>query len=324
MQFREVKNKEEYNKFVAGQKHSQFLQSWEWGEFQTQAGFSILRLGLYNQEELIFTATLIKKKLIVGKFYFYCPRVGIKYLSEENLKLFFEEVLRRAKAENVVFLRFEPRSEFKIKNKELRIKKTLDVQPSQTMILDLQKGEEALLKAMHSKTRYNIRLAERKGVNIENVGIEGFEDFWKIMQGTGTRDNFRVHSKEHYREMLEIKSKDISVKLFVAKYKGKVLAANIISYFGEMVTYVHGSSSNEHRNLMAPYLLQWKVIKDAIEQGYKAYDFHGIGEGSLAGVTRFKKGFHGEEIKYPGVFDIIFNRGFYCFYKVLRRIRRLL
>jgi peptidoglycan pentaglycine glycine transferase (the first glycine) len=323
MEVREIKDKIKYNSFVKSQKHSQFLQSWEWGEFQVSDNFSVLRLGLYDGDRLRFAATLIKKKLPIGKVYYYCPRVEIKNLSKENLELFLEEIKRRSKKENIIFLRFEPVQELRIKNKELRIKKTFDVQPSKTMILDLLKTEDELLSAMHSKTRYNIRLAKRKGVKVSEVSFERFEEFWDIMKETGGRDGFRLHSKEHYKKMLGISSEAIKIKLFFAEYDNEVITANIVCYFGDMVTYVHGASSNKYRNVMAPYLLQWHIIKQAKKQGHSSYDFHGVGEGSLAGVTRFKKGFSGEIVEYPGVFDIIFDKGFYAMYQVLRKVRRM-
>lgn len=329
MTIKEVLNKEEYNGFTSSQKHSQFLQSWEWGEFQVQSGFLILRLGMYEKKELVFATTLIKKKLLAGKYYYYCPRVGIKNLGEKELSEFFEYVRQIAKKENTIFLRFEPMTKFQFSifimplGRNFQFKKSLDVQPSQTMILDLLKNEEELLSEMHSKTRYNIRLAKKKGVAVKRVGLERFDEFWKLMEVTCHRDGFRLHTRKYYKRMLDIGSGDLKMDLFFAEYEGRVLAANVVSYFGDMATYVHGASSSEYRNLMAPYFLQWEVIKDAKEKGYKAYDFHGVGEGRLKGVTRFKQGFRGEEIKYPGVYDIIFSNSFYLIYKVLRRVRRL-
>jgi len=325
MMIKEIKNRQEYNKYISAQKHSQFTQSWEWGEFQEFLGFSILRLGLFVEGELKFATTLIKKKILAGKSYYYCPRVRIKHLSFENLELFLDYVDKISGEEKVIFLRFEPRSDsrFTTHDSRFKLKKTLDVQPCQTMILDLSKTEDELLRAMHAKTRYNIRLAKRKGVEILEAPIERFDEFWNLMKDTGGRDGFRLHDKNHYKKMLEINSIDFKVKLFFAEYKGEVITANIVSYFGNMVTYVHGASSSKNRNIMAPYLLQWHVIVGAKNKGYLAYDFHGIGKGSLSGVTRFKKGFAGKEINYPGVYDIIFDKYFYSVYEILRKIRRI-
>ena len=103
----------------------------------------------------------------------------------------------------------------------------------------------------------------------------------------------------------------------------KIIAGNIVSFFGNTATYVHGASSNEYRNVMAPYLLQWEVIKIVQEKGYKYYDFYGIDEKKWPGVTRFKLGFSGNIVEYPGTFDLAFDNLWYNMYKVLRKIRRL-
>ena len=172
---------------------------------------------------------------------------------------------------------------------------------------------------MHQKTRYNIRLAEKKGVEVHVGGEKDFEDFWKLMSQTSDRDAFRVHDREYYQKMLAVDHNFI--KLFCARYQGKLLAASIVSFFGDTVTYMHGASSNEHREIMAPYALQWQVIKIAQEAGYKYYDFYGINEKKWPGVTRFKLGFGGREIDYPGTFDVALN-WMYRLYKVARWIRR--
>ena len=187
---------------------------------------------------------------------------------------------------------------------------------------------------MHQKTRYNLRLAEKKGVTVREARNDEFEVLWELMRNTCERDGFRLHGKEYYREMLKsdlgvvISDSDNSnhqsliIKLFFAEYEGKVIAANIIAFFGDTVTYVHGASADKYRNVMAPYLLQWHCIKTAKEQGYKYYDFYGIDENKWPGVTRFKKGFGGEELQYPGTFDAVFGEGWYNMYKALRWVRR--
>ena len=231
-------------------------------------------------------------------------------------------------------MRLEPQSE--IENRQSKIIKTLDVQPSKTLVLDLTKSEDELLGKMHPKTRYNIRLAEKKGVRLEEAGIESFDKFWELMGQTSDRDDFRLHGIDYYKEMIKLDhrqggasgtggtggtGKDF-IKLFFAKYKGKAIAAGIFSFFGNTATYMHGASSDENRNLMAPYSLQWEAIKLAKAKGYKYYDFFGIDEKKWPGITRFKKGFGGKEKKYPGTFDLAFDPGWYSVYKMVRKVRR--
>ena len=154
-----------------------------------------------------------------------------------------------------------------------------------------------------------------------NVGSDDdFEKFWEIMNETKDRDGFRLHAHEYYQKMLALDS----IELIVAEFKGEIIAGNIVSYFGDMASYLHGSSSNKERNVMAPFAIQWFTIKRAKEKDCKYYDFNGIDENKWPGVTRFKRGFSGEEISYPGTYDLLINKQGYIVYKLMRSARRML
>jgi len=355
-------NQEQLNTFLSEQKHSQFLQSFEWGEFQERAGQKVWRLGIKKEEKLVAVVLLVKKNIGGGQSYLYCPRGPVFWFSpinfsatagfvlEEGPKLelwnfLFAEIKKIAQTENCLFLRLDPTDDLFIMDANFKVKQTIDVQPSKTLILNLEKSEEALLKEMHQKTRYNIRLAEKKGVTIREARTDEFEKFWTLMSETVERDGFRLHGKEYYKSMLQnslapnllrlssgvskqervgvrLLTSELNMKLYFAEFDEKIIAANIISFFGDTVTYVHGASSNSDRNLMAPYLLQWEIIKQAKSLGCKYYDFYGIDENKWPGVTRFKKGFGGAEFNYPGTFDVIFNNFSYKAYQTLRWLRR--
>lgn len=336
-------NKEQLNEFLSKQEHVQFLQSWEWGEFQETAGNKIFRFGVEDEGKLVDVITLIKKRLFFGFGYFFAPRCFNFQLSITHYELLFEKIKELAKKEKCIFLRFEPIKKLEIRNKKYQIIETIPLQPKKTLILDISKSEEEILKQMHSKTRYNIRLAERNGVETQFVASmdnakEDFEEFWKIMQETNERDGFRLHSKEYYQKMLfniqysisnnhsisnnKYSNTDLLIKLIVAKYQNKIIAGNIVAFFGDTATYVHGASANEQRNLMATYALQWQSIKEAKARGCRYYDFFGIDENKWPGVTRFKRGFGGEEVNYPGTFDIMFDSVLYKMYNLLRWMRR--
>lgn len=336
MQIIQITNKKQLNDFVGSREHSPFLQSWEWGEFQEKVSGKVWRLGVEDNGEIIASAKIIKKSLPIGKNYFYCGRGPVINNTElriknyelrinEILDLLFGETEKLAREEGTMFLRFDPL--FKIENLpagrqglKFKITQTLDVQPSKTLILDLAKTEEDLLKEMHQKTRYNIRLAEKKGVKIVEAGKERFEEFWHLLDQTSGRDKFRPHGRNYYEDML--KADKNFIKLFFAEYKNKPIAAGIFSFFGDTATYLHGGSADEYREAMAPHLLQWEVIKLAKSLGYKYFDFHGIDEEKWPGVTRFKMGFGGEEVNYPGTFDLIYDAAWYNVYKMIRKARR--
>lgn len=329
MQVVNTTDKEQLNNFVASQEHSQFLQSWQWGEFQKKVSGKVIRMGVENDNELITVATIIKKFLPMGKSYFYCPRGPIVDKSQipnskKILELLFNKIRDLAKNERAMFLRFEPLSKIDLSNLAenlgLKIEKTIDVQPSKTLILDITKPKEELLANMHQKTRYNIKLAKKKGVKIIEADVGHFEELWQLIAETSERDAFRPHGRSYYREML--KSGKSFIKLLLSEFRNKVISAGIFSFFADAATYMHGASSNKHRNVMAPHFLQWHSIKLAKSLGYKYYDFYGINEKEWPGITRFKKGFGGSEIEYPGTFNLVFDQGWYSVYKMVRKIRR--
>ncbi len=190
---------------------------------------------------------------------------------------------------------------------------------------------------MHEKWRYNIRLAERKGVKVFMAGSHdpsALEIFWQLMSETTERDGFRAHDKEYYRLMLETLSGDPATdgkkrpvaRLLFAEHDGKVLAANLMLYFGTTAIYLHGASSRSRREVMAPQALHWQAIQDAKFWGYTDYDFWGVAlEGAedhaWAGITRFKRGFGGRYVSYPGTYDLPLDRFWYTVYAFARRFR---
>ncbi|MBD3248348.1 peptidoglycan bridge formation glycyltransferase FemA/FemB family protein [Candidatus Falkowbacteria bacterium] len=337
MQFVKISDQKKYNVFLRKQKHTQFLQSWQWGEFQEKIGNKVLRVGVESAGELVVAATLVLKDIALGKKYIFSPRGPVfdhqtlcgKSSEECSLadtsgleasKILFDGIEEIAKKEKAIFYRFEPTCGQSACPDIF--KKTIDIEPSQTIVLDLSYSEKDILANMHQKTRYNIRLSERKEVEVKEArASERFDDFWSVMAMTCERDCFKLHSYEHYKKMLEIDS--CFMKLFIAELHGKLLAAGIFSFFGDTVTYVHGASGNENREVMAPYLLQWHVIKLAKQAGFKYYDFYGIDEKKWPGVTRFKKGFRGQEVVYPGTFDKVYSQPIYNLYNLARKIRRI-
>ncbi|MFH1412537.1 MAG: peptidoglycan bridge formation glycyltransferase FemA/FemB family protein [bacterium] len=303
-------NKQELNEFVGRQEPCQFLQSWDWSEFQEQAGNKVFRLGIEDNNKLIASAVIVKKS-ILGFKYFYCPRGPVANV--KSLDFLFKKIKELAKEEKAKFFRFDPVTLF-----DSQAVQTIDVQPKKTLILDLTKSEQELLSSMHQKTRYNIRLAEKKGVEISEYNGE-WNEVWKIMQQTKARDKFSLHNQEYYRKMADNKM----VKVFLARYKGQIIGFSFAVFFKNCATYLHGGSSNEHRNVMAPYLLQLHMIKYAKKLNIKYYDFYGIDEKKWPGVTRFKLGFSGKIVDYPGTFDLILSPVYYVIYRIVRKLRRL-
>jgi lipid II:glycine glycyltransferase (peptidoglycan interpeptide bridge formation enzyme) len=328
MELVKLDNLKELDRLVGGE----FLQAEFWSELLISEGEAVEYWGVKEDDsphsssgevrKILAAAVLIKKKLFGPFFYYYAPRgprgekAAIGFLLNELKKEKFNSLNSKAKA---IFLRIEPEE----KISSVNLKKTIDLQPKKTLWLDLSLSEEELLKAMHQKTRYNIRLSEKKGVVIREGGgtAKDFSEFWRLMSLTSERDAFRIHNQKHYKNLLGASN---NIKLYFAQFEGKNIAAGLFCFFNDRVTYMHGASDNEARNLMAPYLLQWEVIKTAKKEGYKYYDFYGIDEKKWPGVTRFKGGFGGVVKEYPGTYDFIFRPFVYNLYELLRKLRRSL
>ncbi len=320
--------KEEWDQFVIANNGS-FLQSWSWGEFQESLGRRIWRLEMSGLKALV-----IKHNLPLGKNYLYCPRGPVGQISADGFQNFLAEVKKIAKKEKSIFFKIEPDSKDDREgpSETVLVPRTVSeglssfrsskqIQPAKTLILDITKSEKELLSQLHQKTRYNIRLAQHKGVIIEPANDNGAADtFLDLLEQTAKRDKFYLHPKEYYQKMLEVLGQEGMIKLFLAKYQNQIVAANLVCFFGQTATYLHGASDYNFRQLMAPHFLQWRAIGQAKSQGLKYYDFWGIDEKKWPGVTRFKKGFNGQEITYPGAFDLIFQPFWYQIYLLARKI----
>jgi len=320
--------------FVSSQEYSQFLQSWSWGEFQKSLDRQVWRFGVIDNNEIIASASFIEMPLGLAKSYLYCPRGPIikSGLTDEQKKEILKLILAKArdltiqtKQAEEIFFRLEP--SFEIQNSKLEIRPTLSIQPANTLILDLHKSTEELSAAMHPKTRYNIKLAQKHGLKISQLTDNDFEQCWRLFSDTAKRDKFGLHPKHYYQKMLALPE----IELWVAKTaQNAIIAANLMVFYGNTATYLHGASAYQSRQLMAPHLLQWTLINEAKNRGFKYYDFHGIAplknelHHSWAGLTRFKLGFGGQTVHYPGTFDFIYEPGWYKLYKLFRKINRLL
>ena len=189
--------------------------------------------------------------------------------------------------------------------------------------------EEEVLASFGQKTRYNIRLAQRKGVEVRLCGTEMVPDFARIMLETGMRDGFVVRTPEYFEKMLNALGEH--ARLYMAFYEGKPVAGTLAILYGDKVWYLYGASSNESRNVMPNYLLQWNMIQWAIELGCRIYDFRGVSgdlseDNPLYGLYRFKKGFNGDFCEFVGEMDLILNKPLYLFVtnaeRVYRKLRR--
>jgi lipid II:glycine glycyltransferase (peptidoglycan interpeptide bridge formation enzyme) len=199
-------------------------------------------------------------------------------------------------------------------------KSRTDIQPPDTVILDLSLTEEELLGGMKPKWRYNIRLSEKKGVAVRRGGSADMAVFYELYRETALRDGIAIHDREYYESLLKDSAalgsgepgaylREPLISLYIAEFEGKPLAAIITLFSGFEAVYLYGASSNSHRNLMPAYLLQWTAIRDAREYGARWYDFYGIPptddeDHPMHGLYRFKTGFGGRIVHRTGSLDV--------------------
>ncbi|MCR4314322.1 MAG: peptidoglycan bridge formation glycyltransferase FemA/FemB family protein [Candidatus Uhrbacteria bacterium] len=310
-------NRIEWTAFVLehGPRSGRFLQSWEWGEFQRTAGERVRREEFVEHGgTVIGVAQWLDRRSMDVVRYAYCPKGPVYQKGEDG------RGLTGLKGE--IFLRIEPDESSLLPLCE----KTIDLSPARTRITDLSVSEDALLATMHPKTRYNIRVAQKHGVVVDLVQTD-VDAVWNLFEQTASRGAFRLHSKRYYKQMVE-SLKDGACRAFLAtaSHGENLLAANVMVDFGDTRTYLHGASSNTHRNLMAPYVLHWELLRDAKEQGLVFYDWWGVApieapeDHPWAGISRFKRGFPGVECSSLGTYDLVVQPLCYDLYQLGRSI----
>lgn len=330
-------DKNSFNSFVAASPSGSFLQSWDWGSWQESLGRKVLRFKILNADDAqIGSVQLIKMPLPFGKYYLYAPYgpvVGDGKWDIGDWKAFVEEVKRVFS--DVVFVRIEPKMEFAIRNPQFSILKTANIQPGKTLLIDLGKSEEEILAGMHPKTRYNIKVAQKHGVEIKDefaisVG-HGlfFDEAIKLLAQTAKRQKFTTFEPKYYKKMADMfamqKQGDLQLHIYKAIYQNQLLAAAFMVDFGGTRTFLFGGSSEVSKNVMAPYLLHWQAMQDAKAAGFGSYDFWGVetSSGEIPGFVRFKLGFGGETKTYAGAYDIVNKSLPYKLYRAGRFANKL-
>jgi lipid II:glycine glycyltransferase (peptidoglycan interpeptide bridge formation enzyme) len=223
-------------------------------------------------------------------------------------------------------------------------KAPMDVQPPDTVVLDLGYEEESLLAAMKAKTRYNIGLAAKKGVRVEEGSAADLPAWYRMYQETARRDRITLHDYDYYRRQFEsaragaeasgsagtgaqgISPAAPELKLLLARHEGDLLAGIIVALYGDTATYLYGASSDAKRNLMPAYALQWEAIRLARGRGFRAYDLFGVPPSPdpshpMHGLYRFKTGFGGRMRNRPGCWDFPYRRAGYAAYAAAERAR---
>ena len=317
----------DWNQFLASSPNTHLLQTGEWGKLKSAFGWKAIR---------IITGTagvqILFRKLPLGFTLGYIPKPALNGQQTVFNQELWREIDSVCKKNRAVFLKLEPdlwqdadSTKLPITNYQLR-RSPHNIQPPRTIIVDIKDSEEQILARMKQKTRYNIRLAEKKGVTVR--AWDDMEAFHNMMLLTGKRDGFGVHSREYYQRAYDLLHPKQMGELLLAEYEGKPLAALFVARNGNRAYYLYGASTDEERNRMPAYLLQWEAVKWAKAHGCEEYDLWGVPDeeeatleanfetrhDGLWGVYRFKRGFGGELKRAVQAMDRIYNPLLYWAY----------
>jgi lipid II:glycine glycyltransferase (peptidoglycan interpeptide bridge formation enzyme) len=319
--------------------NASFLQSGFWGAHKSSFGW---RPFYFNVEEAqasgLGNGSLLALERKLGCFFSfayipYAPAFRPSDPPEDALHELIQ-ALRPFLSPLCIFVRFDLPWELESAGgREKFLGKPLsrsgyDVQPPDTVILDLGKSEEELLEGMKPKWRYNVRLAEKKGVRVQREN--DIDSFYEMYKETASRDKISIHSKEYYLKMLDaglLAGVDSpKIMLLIARHGGEAIAGIIVALYGGRAVYLYGASSDKKRNFMPAYALQWEAIRAAKEAGCTEYDFFGIPPSEapahpMAGLYRFKTGFGGKIVHRAGSWDFPLRKYPYAAYRRAEALR---
>ena len=324
------------------------LQSGFWGAFRGQLGWQSLAFHCSYRGDTFGLLVLVRRlALEFGLAYVpHGPEIEEPTADREGFLVALSQALR-PHLPRCVFLRFDlpwgigglGNHPEVLKNSAGLRKAPMDVQPPSTVILDLRAEEGELLTAMKNKTRYNIRLAAKKGVELsidrqqpsEHRSVErALAEWYRLYEETARRDRITLHGEQYYRTLFTLAGNygagGPELYLLTARHEGELLAGIILALKGQRAWYLYGASSDRKRNLMPGYALQWRAILLAKKRGCRCYDLFGIPpdddpEHPMHGLFRFKTGFGGQVINRLGCYDLSFRPLLYRLYRLAEALR---
>lgn len=309
------------------------LQSWEWGDFRKSMGLKVLRLGrLDHKKNLREIAQISIHSLPFNSYTIgYFPRGSLP--SSEMIK----QLMEVGKQYKSIFLKLEPNIKKEEDNmqsftnsSEFYIKQSPHpLFTKYTFQLDLTKSEEDLLKMMHPKTRYNIKIAQKHGVTVkEDNSSKAFEEYLRLSFETTKRQKFYAHNEDYHRKMWKTLQSCGIAHLLTARYKGEILVTWIVFLFNQALYYPYGASSTRFKNVMASNLMMWEAIKFGQRSGARLFDMWGaLGpepnqSDSWYGFHKFKEGYSPTLVEFVGSYDLIINKILYRAYNHTYNLRR--
>ncbi len=331
-----------WDRFVASSPAGHVLQSWPWGQLKAAFGWRAERLALEREGHIVAGAQVLFRPLPLGLGTIaYVPKGPVAdWADGQTVRRLLDAIHALARRRGALFLKIEPDLPDEpglarqLRGYGFRPSRQ-SIQPRRTILIDLRPEPAAILAAMKSKTRYNVRLAGRKGVVIREGTAADLPAFHRLIVLTGQRDSFGVHSRAYYDTAFRLFVPEGLARLFLADFEGRTIAALMAFACGDKAWYMYGASSGEERQRMPNYALQWAAIQWARERGCRTYDLWGVPDedeatleaefpqrhDGLWGVYRFKRGFGGRVVRYVGAWDYVYRPPLYALYDLALRWR---
>jgi lipid II:glycine glycyltransferase (peptidoglycan interpeptide bridge formation enzyme) len=319
--------------------HSNFLQSSYWGELKGRSGWKPVPLKLTYRDTVVPLLVLVRtfKGTLSLAYVPHGPHVDVLQGDRESFLNQLSRKLIEFLPLGTFFIRYDLLwGETGVDNFPEPLKSggmhkaPMDIQPPDTVIIDLLPSDEEILAAMHKKTRYNIGLASKKGVEILVGTEEDLDDWYDLYKTTSERDKIALHSLDYYKKVFAVARETAGapeVKLLLAKHENDLLAGIVVVFDGTKATYLYGASSNIKRSFMPAYSLQWEAMKMAKAKGCESYDMFGIPPSDapdhpMHGLYRFKTGFGGIVHHRLGAWDFPYSHLFYPAFRVFEAFRK--
>jgi peptidoglycan pentaglycine glycine transferase (the first glycine) len=334
----------QWDEFVAGHAHGHILQTSPWGALKSQFGWSQGRVVIGDNDKLYAGAQILFRRLPAGLGTLaYVPKGPlVTWGSVAEWHALRDALDAAARNAGAIALAIEPDlPDTEANRSRLRqlgfIPSSLTaVQPQRTLVVDIEPPEDEILAHMKSKTRYNVRLARRKGVRVREATEADLPAFVALMEATAERDAFGIHSPAYYELAYRYFVPRRHAILLLAEVSGTPVAAVMAFALPPRSWYFYGASSSQHREKMPTYLLQWEAIRWAKDLGCKTYDLWGIPDeeqqrleaefthrrDGLWGVYRFKRGFGGRRLRFVGAWDRVYAPVRYRVFRWLLAARR--
>lgn len=314
--------KAEWEELVSQNSASGFMQSFFWADFKRQIGWETFKIAILEKDKIIGGAIIGKFQFSKDKNFLYIPEGPI--IPQKNQQKYFDLLMTEIDKiadlkgpQRTTHIRIEPRL-LSVPNYYSMFKKApYNMQPKNTLILDLTQSEDAILSNMKSDARYCMRLAKKNNLSVKSgINDKLLEKFLEVYRQTIARNNFEGKDPEYFKQLRNVLNEN-NGSIFTVQKDRLILAAALVIFFGNRATYFFAGSSNEGGKMMAPYLLQWGIILNSRFRGLQFYDFWGVSPDKnnhnhpWQGFSLFKRKFGGRQVDFIGAYDFVYNQSLY-------------